>query len=55
MTPESREAMGEVGTGSRMWVWLLCVGDFLSVLLSGQDPCCSVPATTGHFKLSEAK
>lgn len=31
-----------------MWAWLLCFGDFLSALLSGQDHCCTVPATTGH-------
>lgn len=48
VTPEAREAMREVGTASRMWVWLLRVGDFLSALLSGQDPCCPDPATTGH-------
>lgn len=31
-----------------MWAWLLCFGDFLSALLSGQDHCCTVPAGTGH-------
>lgn len=49
VTPEAREAMGEVGTGSRPWVWLLCFGDFLSALLSGQGCCCTVPATISNF------